>query len=403
AKQKKIIQTAKIAITSLGGDAQATIDMIRSGNWRDYFTSSAPLSSAAPLSYTFRNLGDGSIASVTETDEYSISSCTERIAVPGPFDFLNPQTYNLGDIGVPMETHQGDFNGDGMADIVFNHKTQGVNTIKLAYGNAQGGFDLQPSQNHSVSNESWGSFETLIGDFNGDGQDDLAWNRLTSDNNQSYFALSQGGGSYRYPTRRDYPATGWIDYQAFVGDLDGNGKQELIWNILRINTTNRTYRGEWIENDSVSIVRVQDFGGSRWDLWEAYVGNVDGGGDDMIWNRKFGGNFTVFGLSDPNGGLQHSGSIQHSGNSFSTWKTSLVLGNNDTHTDLVFSQAAYNRNSNDYSNTIRTLLSDGNGGYGPDLLDRVKYGTRPNTLGNNGVCGRTIWSGSAARGTLGIQ
>ncbi|MEL6610712.1 MAG: hypothetical protein AAFQ53_01350, partial [Bacteroidota bacterium] len=48
-------------------------------------------------------------------------------------------------------------------------------------------------------------------------------------------------------------------------------------------------------------------------------------------------------------------------------------------------------------------LSDGNGGYGPDLLDRVKYGTRPNTLGNNGVCGRTIWSGSAARGTLGIQ
>ncbi|MEM8600730.1 MAG: T9SS type A sorting domain-containing protein [Bacteroidota bacterium] len=48
-------------------------------------------------------------------------------------------------------------------------------------------------------------------------------------------------------------------------------------------------------------------------------------------------------------------------------------------------------------------LGDGSGGYGPDLLDRVKYGTRPNTLGNNGVCGRTIWSGSARRGTLGIQ
>ncbi|MEM6784064.1 MAG: hypothetical protein AAF624_10070 [Bacteroidota bacterium] len=48
-------------------------------------------------------------------------------------------------------------------------------------------------------------------------------------------------------------------------------------------------------------------------------------------------------------------------------------------------------------------LGDGSGGYGPDILDRVKYGTRPNTLGNNGVCGRTIWSGSARRGTLGIQ
>ncbi|MEM6782946.1 MAG: hypothetical protein AAF624_04330, partial [Bacteroidota bacterium] len=52
----------------------------------------------------------------------------------------------------------------------------------------------------------------------------------------------------------------------------------------------------------------------------------------------------------------------------------------------------------------RTLsLTDDLGDYGPDILDRVKFGTRPNTMGNNNRCSRSIWTGSARRGTLGIQ
>ncbi len=74
-KQKKILSEAKIAVTSLGGDGQATLDLIRSGDWREYFSKDAPLSSAAPLSYTFRNLADGSIAAVTETAKYNVKQC----------------------------------------------------------------------------------------------------------------------------------------------------------------------------------------------------------------------------------------------------------------------------------------------------------------------------------------
>ncbi|MEM8559328.1 MAG: hypothetical protein AAGG50_16020, partial [Bacteroidota bacterium] len=48
-------------------------------------------------------------------------------------------------------------------------------------------------------------------------------------------------------------------------------------------------------------------------------------------------------------------------------------------------------------------FADGTGGYGPDILDRVKYASRPDYPGSASQCGRTIWSGSAARGTLGIQ
>ncbi|MDX2475366.1 MAG: thiol-activated cytolysin family protein, partial [Candidatus Krumholzibacteria bacterium] len=55
AKQQKILEKSKIAITAIGGPAEATQSIIRSGNLNDYFTQTAALSTAVPLSYTFRN------------------------------------------------------------------------------------------------------------------------------------------------------------------------------------------------------------------------------------------------------------------------------------------------------------------------------------------------------------
>jgi hypothetical protein len=81
---KAILQEARIEVTSLGGDARATLAVIRSGDWRQYFTDSAPLSTARPLSYTFRNLGDNSIASVSETTEYDVKECSLVTPTPPP-------------------------------------------------------------------------------------------------------------------------------------------------------------------------------------------------------------------------------------------------------------------------------------------------------------------------------
>ena len=75
AAHKKVLSEGQISVTSLGGEAQATVAMIASGDWRDYFSDVAPLTSAYPISYTFRNLGDGSIAKVSESTEYTIKEC----------------------------------------------------------------------------------------------------------------------------------------------------------------------------------------------------------------------------------------------------------------------------------------------------------------------------------------
>ena len=79
ASYKKILSEARISITSIGGSSAATVAMIASGNWKDYFGDGAavvsPLSSAYPISYTFRNVGDGSIAKVSESTSYNVKEC----------------------------------------------------------------------------------------------------------------------------------------------------------------------------------------------------------------------------------------------------------------------------------------------------------------------------------------
>lgn len=75
AAYKKTIADGRISITSVGGPAAATVAMIASGEWQDYFKQTADLSTAYPISYTFRNLGDGSIAKVTEGATYEIKEC----------------------------------------------------------------------------------------------------------------------------------------------------------------------------------------------------------------------------------------------------------------------------------------------------------------------------------------
>jgi thiol-activated cytolysin len=75
AEHKKLLEEARLSVTSLGGQSKASVAMIASGDWHQYFTEAAPLTSAAPLSYTFRSVRDGAIASVAESTEYAVREC----------------------------------------------------------------------------------------------------------------------------------------------------------------------------------------------------------------------------------------------------------------------------------------------------------------------------------------
>ncbi|CAN5374110.1 hypothetical protein BH23BAC3_BH23BAC3_23430 [soil metagenome] len=296
AKQQAILSESKIKITSIGGDAEATLAMIRSGDWSQYFTNNAPLSSAAPMSYTFRNLGDGSIASVTETTEYNIRTCTATQSTPGTFNFLDAQNLGL-PIPAPVRVMMGDVNGNGMQDLIYNHVSASSNQTVIAFSNGDGTFTMGTPTSHSATPPySWSQYVVRTGDFNNDGRVDLVWNRVDG-TNTSYISVSNGDGTFEEMPMFTIGDAGWSSgYKFEVGDIDGKNGDDLIWNRLFSNfDVNRTYLSLSNGDGTFGIDNFEATTGKNHDHptasgWsDAYmrlsVADFNGDGrDDLIWH-----------------------------------------------------------------------------------------------------------------------
>ncbi|MEM8487344.1 MAG: thiol-activated cytolysin family protein [Bacteroidota bacterium] len=292
-KQKKILEESEIQVTSLGGDADATLAVIRSGNWADYFTDDAPLSSAAPLSYTFRNLGDGSIASVTESTDYEITTCEAKAATPGTFDFRDVQSLSL-PISTPAKVLMADVDGDGDDDLVWNHVSAGSNETVVATANGDGTFTMGTPYTHTASPaDGWSQYVVKVGDFDNDGRDDLAWNRVIN-TNLTYIGLSNGDGSYAEMPVFTRATDGWgLDYEFAVGNIDGKNGDDLVWN--ERTDLNRSYVSFSNGDGSYGVDNAEpvnndwhDHPDRGWSGNETFmVADFDGNGrDDLMWYTK---------------------------------------------------------------------------------------------------------------------
>ena len=78
ARYLDILNEAQISVVTVGGEGRNATALIQNGQLRDYFNEESALTSARPISYTVRNLGDNSIARVSETTEYNIVECMAR-------------------------------------------------------------------------------------------------------------------------------------------------------------------------------------------------------------------------------------------------------------------------------------------------------------------------------------
>jgi hypothetical protein len=173
----------------------------------------------------------------------------------------------------PISIAVGDFNGDGNADLaVVNY---GGNTVTILLGNGDGTFSataLSPATGNIP-------YAIAVGDFNGDGKADLAVTNVGS----STVTVLLGNGDGTFTPASVSPTTGMNPYSITLGDFNGDGKVDMAI-VLTIRNTSGP------NNDAISVYLGNGDGTFSGSLL-SYESN--GGGANSIVSGDFNGDGQV--------------------------------------------------------------------------------------------------------------
>ncbi|MFT3883644.1 MAG: VCBS repeat-containing protein [Gemmatales bacterium] len=112
----------------------------------------------------------------------------------------------------------GDFNNDGMQDIVVSNLLGISSTVSMLRGNGDGTFQ-SPVTSPSVA----GSWSMVAADFNGDGTLDIAENSVSSSN----INVLMGNGNGTFQPAVTYLVGAYCNHLA-TGDLNGDGTPDIV-------------------------------------------------------------------------------------------------------------------------------------------------------------------------------
>ena len=185
----------------------------------------------------------------------------------------------------------GDFNGDGRDDILW---ISDANEISNWLATPSGGFTVNDS--HAFSQTSTQQNPAGIGDFNGDGRDDI----LFWDYHQSvtvWQGTSTGGFLHGSPASATTSSTSWN--VAGIGDFNGDGRDDILWRNADTGALTDwlgSAAGSFTVNDANALQQVP----IDWQV--AGTGDFNGDGrDDILW-RNDNGALSIW-LGSANGGF----------------------------------------------------------------------------------------------------
>jgi hypothetical protein len=125
----------------------------------------------------------------------------------------------------PISVAVGDFNGDGKQDLAAANGGSG--NVSILLGDGTGNFSA--ARNFGVGSTP---YSVAVGDFNGDGKQDLATANAGYSSNNVSILLGDGAGNFSAATNF---GAGAGPYSVAVGDFNGDGKQDLAVSNLASN------------------------------------------------------------------------------------------------------------------------------------------------------------------------
>ena len=211
-----------------------------------------------------------------------------QVLLSNGISFQNPIVWSPAGVG-NLTWFVGDFNGDGKDDL--------GRYIDVNQGSD--GFQVLLSTGHSFQNPVvWsgagvGNLTWFVGDFNGDGKDDIG--RYIDENlgNDGFQVLLSTGHSFQNPVV--WSPAGVGDQSWYIGDFNGDGKADIFSynkgtckrgdpcsssaDVFLSTGTSFQHSGSWsnVEND-VSWPYLNSFPNSKW-----YIGDFNADGADDIF------------------------------------------------------------------------------------------------------------------------
>jgi len=182
----------------------------------------------------------------------------------GTFIAAKPASFTLDYF--PTSIVVGDFNGDGILDLAFSD----LNGVEIALGNGDGTFNETSASPIQVPNEL---YSLQAGDFNHDGKLDLAG--LDNYFDQIVLLLGAGDGTFAVTATTPVVSTSFIGpFQIAAADFNGDGVPDLAMLTKNVNTASILLT-EPTETATATVNGIAPIGAGTHNVDASYAGDSD--------------------------------------------------------------------------------------------------------------------------------
>jgi hypothetical protein len=265
-----------------------------------------------------------------------------------------------------------DVNGDGKFDLLLANQCNNPNncsngSASVLLGNGDGTF--QPAVNYNSGGQNASSI--LAADVNGDGKLDLLVGNNCADNNCSNGSVSVllGNGDGTFETAVSYGSSGIYPYSLAIGDLNGDGKPDLIAaNECADNNCSNGSVSVLLNNGDGTFQAAVTYNPGGLYAFSVAVADVNGDGkpDLLVANQCVDNNCSngVIGVLLGNGDGTFQPVVDYSSGGFYAFAIAVGDLNGDGKPDLIVSNQCGN-NNNCTNGSIAVLLGNGDGTFQP--------------------------------------